>query len=239
MAKPRTEWTPHPHDPIEMLAENLWWVRAPVPGLSLNRTMTLVRLDDGRIVIFNAVALEQAAMKAIEGWGTPAFLIVPGAGHRLDGAAFKKRYPNLKIYTPAGARKAIEQVVAVDGVLSEFPRDPMLSLQPVAGIKDKEGVMLVKSVDGTSVVVNDIIFNMELPKDFMGRTIIKMLGSAPGVRVSRIVKMFYCDDKAAFRAELERLSKIPDLVRLIVGHDSVAHGPAARAGLESAAQQMA
>jgi hypothetical protein len=238
MAKPRTDWQPLPHDPIQKLAENLWWVRAPVPGISINRTMTLVRLADGRLVIFNGVALDEAAMKEIEGWGTPAFLIIPGAGHRLDGGAFKRRYPGLKVFGPIGARKAIEQAISLDGVLQDFPGDAQVSFQAVAGIKDKEGAMLVKSSDGTTVVVNDIIFNMELPKDPFGRLIVKMLGSAPGVRVSRIVKLFYCDDKPAFRAELEKLSKIPDLVRLIVGHDSVAHGPEARAALESAAQQL-
>jgi len=238
MAKPRTDWQPLPHDPIEMLAENLWWVRAPVPGISLHRTMTLVRLADRRLVIFNAVALEEAAMKEIEAWGTPTFLIVPTALHRLDGGAFKRRYPALRIFVPAGARKAIEQVLPVDGVFEDFPRDAEVMLRPVAGIKHKEGAMLVKSSDGTTVVVSDIIFNMELPKDTVGRLAIKLLGSAPGPRVSRIVKLFYCDDKAAFRQELEKLAKIPDLVRLIVGHDSVAHGPDARAALESAAQQL-
>ena len=238
MAKPRTDWRPLPHDPIQKLAENLWWVRAPVPGISINRTMTLVRLADGRLLIFNAVALDEATMKEIEDFGTPAFLIVPGAGHRLDGPAFKKRYPALKVFTPVGARQAVEQVLPVDGVLDDFPGDPAVSFQAVAGIKNKEGAMLVRTSDGTTVVVSDIVFNMELPKDFFGRQIVKMLGSAPGPRVSRIVKMFYCDDKAAFRAELEKLSQVPNLVRFIVGHDSVAQGPAARAALEAAASQV-
>jgi hypothetical protein len=238
MAKPRTEWQPLPHEPLQKLAENLWWVRAPVPGISLNRTMTIARLNDGRLVIYNGVALDDASMREIEAWGTPAFLVAPGAGHRLDAPAFKRRYPGLKVLVPAGARKAIEQVVPVDGLLQDFPNDAQVSFRAVAGIKDKEGAMLVRSNDGTSVVVNDIVFNMELPKELFFRLAVKALGSAPGPRVSKIVKLFYCDDKAAFAAALRELSQIPDLTRLIVGHDAIASGPAARAALQSAAEQV-
>lgn len=238
MAKPRTEWQPLPHEPIQRLAENLWWVRAPVPGISMNRTMTIARLGDGRLVIYNGVALDEASMREIEAWGTPAFLVAPGAGHRLDAPAFKHRYPGLKVLAPGGARKAIEQVVPVDGLLQDFPSDPQVSFRSVPGIKDKEGAMLVRSNDGTSVVVNDIVFNMDLPKDMFSRLIVKALGSAPGPRVSLIVKLFYCDDKRAFAAALRELSFIPDLTRLIVGHDSVASGPDARNALESCAQQV-
>ena len=239
MAKPRTEWKPLPHEPIEILAENLRWVRAPVPGLSMQRTMTVVRLEDGRLVIFNPVALDEASMKELERWGTPAFMIIPTGLHRLDCGAFKRRYPALRVFAPSAGRAAVAEVVPVDGAFEDFPSDRQVLLRPVAGVKQKEGVMLVKSSDGTSVVLGDLVFNMELPKDTFGRLVIKMLGSAPGPRVSRVVRYFYCDDKPAFRAELEKLAKIPDLVRLICCHDSVAHGPDARAALESAVHQLA
>jgi hypothetical protein len=237
MARPRATWQVLPHEPIQKLSENLWWVRAPVPGFTLRRTMTVARLADGRLVVFNAVALDEPSMSELEAWGSPAFLIVPGAGHRLDAAAFKNRYPALKIFGPAGAQQAIERVVPLDGLLQDFPNQPDVQFRAVAGIKDKEGAMLVRSNDGVTVVVSDILFNMGVPAGLFGK-LVKLIGSAPGPRVSRIVATFYCDDKAAFREALRGLSELPDLVRLVVAHDTVAHGADARAALISAVKQL-
>lgn len=238
MAKPRRGWLPEAHEPLQRLAENLWWVRAPVPGISIRRSMTLVRLADGRLLIWNAVALDEPSMRSIEEWGTPAFLIVPSALHRLDAGPYKSRYPGLRVFAPVGARSAVGAVLPLDGVLDEFPPDPHVSFRPLAGIDDKEGAMLVRSSDGTTVVLNDALFNMPTPSDFLGRIVVKTLGSAPGPRVSRLVKLLWCRDKSAFRQSFAELRDIPDLARLIVAHDSVAHGPDARLALQSAVSQL-
>jgi hypothetical protein len=200
--------------------------------------MTVARLADGRVLIWSAIPLDEPSMKELEAWGTPAFLIVPSALHRLDAAAYKARYPELRVYCPRGAQKATREVVPVDGLLDDFPSDPHVSFRPLAGIKDKEGVMLVRSADGTSVVLNDALFNMPVPRDFPASLIVKMLGSAPGPRISRVVKLLWMSDKAAFRESLRKLSEISDLTRVIVAHDSPISGPAAREALKSAVEQL-
>jgi hypothetical protein len=62
MATAHQEWTVLDHRPIQRLEENLWCVTGSLPGMALKRVMTLVRLDDGRIVIHSAVALDDEAM---------------------------------------------------------------------------------------------------------------------------------------------------------------------------------
>ena len=108
----------------------------------------------------------------------------------------------------------------------------------MAGIQDKEGVMLVRSDDGTTVVLNDLLFNMAAPRDFPINLIVKVLGSAPGPRVSRLVKLGWCRDRALLREAFQRLADIPDLQRVVVAHDTVLHGPDARAALQAAVQQL-
>jgi hypothetical protein len=239
MAKPTSDWQARPHESVQTLSENLRWVRAPIPGVSIKRTMTVVRLANGQLVIWSAVALDEPSMQELEAWGTPGYLIVPSALHRLDAAAYKARYPGLRVFGPIGAQKAIASVVPLDGTLQDFPADPDVSFQALAGIKDKEGAMLVRSNDGTTVVLNDAVFNMPLPRDFPVNLIVKALGSAPGPRVSRAVKILWCTDRPGFRSSLQRLADVPDLVRLIVAHDSVASGVDARAALVAAVAQLA
>jgi hypothetical protein len=48
----------------------------------------------------------------------------------------------------------------------------------------------------------------------------------------------FIKDRAALKAELLALAALPDLQRLIVSHDKVAHGPEARRALELAATYL-
>jgi hypothetical protein len=235
MAKASTDWRVLPHGPIEELAENLWRVQGSVPMMSLKRTMTVARLGDGRLAIHSAIALDEAAMKKLEAWGTPAYLIVPNAYHRMDLPAFKHRYPALAVLTARGSRSKVEKVHAVDGVLEDFPSDDSVRMQPLPGVAEIEGVMVVRSKDGVTVVLCDAVFNMDRKRDPLGFLFTTLLGSAPGPRVSRLAKAAMVKDKAALRAELERLAETPGLVRLIVAHEKVASGPDAAAALRRAA----
>lgn len=238
MPKAFTEWNPLPHEPMIELAENLRWVRGSLPGMTLKRVMTCVRLPDGALVLHSAIALEASEQAKLEAWGEPTFLIVPNAGHRLDAPAYKRRYPKLRVFTPRGARDGVAEVVAVDGVYEDFPASEHVRLETLRGVRDAEGAMLVRSADGTSVVLNDVMFNMDRKKDVLGFLFTTLLGSAPGPRVSRLVKLLYVADRAALRAEFERYAALPDLVRLIVSHENIAHGPDARAALLRAATYL-
>jgi hypothetical protein len=238
MPKANTAWKVLAHGPIEKLADNLWWVQGALPGMSLKRVMTVVRLGDGRLVIHNGIALEPAAMKELEAWGTPAFLIVPNGAHRLDAPAYKQRYPQLKVLAPKGARAKVEEVVAVDGGYEDFPADENVRFELLHGVKDREGAMLVRSNDGLTVVLNDAVFNMDKKQDLLGWFFTTVLGSAPGPRISRLAKLAFIADKQALRADLERFAALPELTRLIVAHEKVASGPDARSALQRAATYL-
>jgi hypothetical protein len=211
-------WTPLPHKPIERLAENLWRVQGTLKGMGLRRVMTLARLEDGRLVIHNGIALEEDEMRQIEEWGPPAFLIVPNGYHRLDSYVFKKRYPDVKVLCPRAARKQVEQVVAVDGDYDTFPTDANVRLEHAEGVGEREGVMIVRSADGVTLVFNDLIFNMPHGKGLMGFVARHIMGSTGGPRITRLVRFFLVKDRDVLCAYLIRLSETPDLRRIIVSH---------------------
>ena len=234
MAKAHVSWKVLPHGPIQKLAPNLWWVQGSLPGMSLKRTMTVVRLSDGRLVIHNAIALDEPQMQELEAWGRPSFLIVPSGIHRLDAPAYKQRYPQLTVLAPRGAHKKVAEVLSVDGALDAFPADEDVRFEPLHGVADAEGAMLVRSDDGVSLVLNDAVFNMDRKRDPLGFMFTTLLGSAPGPRVSRLAKLALIKDKKALRADLERFAGMPELTRLIVAHEKVASGPEAAQALRSA-----
>jgi hypothetical protein len=238
MAKSHTGWKVLDHEPVVKLAENLWWVRGAIPGMSLKRVMTVARLGDGRLALHSPIALEAPAMAELEAFGRPAFILVPSGVHRLDAPAFKQRYPEARVLAPRGSREKVAEVVPVDGTYEDFPPDADVKLEALAGVGDLEGVMVVRSKDGVTLVFNDAVFNMDRKRDPLGFFFTTLLGSAPGPRVSRLAKLMLVKDKAAFRADLLRLADTPGLVRVIVAHEKVASGADARAALLRAAEYV-
>lgn len=235
---PDDAWTVRDHGPLEQLAENLWRVEGAVPKMSLRRNMVVARREDGALVIHNAIALRDDVQHELEALGEPTYLIVPNGWHRLDAPAYKKRYPRLRVYAPTGGRAKVEDKLAVDGTYEDFPTDPAVRMHPLPGVKRAEGAMLVTSRDGLTVVLTDCVFNMDRRKDVLGFLFTTAMGSAPGPRVSRLIKLLLLDDKAAFRAELERLAALPALQRVIVAHDKCSQGADAAATLREAAARI-
>jgi hypothetical protein len=231
-------WQVLPHGPLEQLSENLWRVEGSLKGMSLKRVMTVARRSDGSLVIHSAIALAEEEQRKLEALGTPSVMIVPNRGHRLDAPAYKKRYPALRVYAPRGGRKGVEEVVPVDGTYEDFPGDDTVRLEMLKGVDEEEGAMLVRSSDGMTVVLNDVVFNMDQKKDLLGWLFTNVLGSAPGPRVSRLVKLMFIKDRKALRADLERLAATPGLVRLIVSHEKVASGAEAASALRQAATYL-
>jgi len=238
MPKAFGEWKVLAHGPLHQLADNLLWVQGALPGMSLKRVMVVVRLSDGRLLIHNGIALDDAERAELESFGAPAFLIVPSGGHRLDAPAYKQRYPALQVFTPKGSRERVQEVLKVDGVYEDFPEDDTVRFETLHGVGDSEGALIVKSSDGLSVVLNDCMFNMDRKKDPLGFLFTTLFGSAPGPRVSRLAKLAFIKDKQALRADFERLADLPGLTRLIVAHEKVASGVDARAALLQAATYL-
>ncbi|MDC0710654.1 hypothetical protein POL68_19415 [Stigmatella sp. ncwal1] len=236
--KPTPTWKVLSHGPLERLSENLWRVEGSLPRMSLKRVMTVARRDDGSLVIHNGIALEEPVQRELEALGPLAILIVPNKLHRLDAPAYKQRYPSLRVFAPSGGRREVEEKVPVDGVYEDFPHGEDVRLEMLHGVKEAEGAMLVRSKDGTTVVLNDAVFNMDRKRDVLGFLFTTLMGSAPGPRVSRLAKLALVKDAKALRADLERYAALPGLVRLIVSHEKLASGAEAAQALRLAATYL-
>lgn len=232
------EWRVLPHGAIQELSENLWRVEGDLPHFSMRRVMTVVRLSDGRLVIHSAIALDEASMRRLEVWGTPAFLLIPHSRHRLDAPRFKERYPSLRVLVPPAVRKKASEVVHVDGTYADAPADPALRLEILDGTGEAEGALIVHSSAGASVILNEVVFDLDPPKSSFGRAALKLVGFGPGARVTPVVRLELVTDKAALKAHLERLAATPNLTRLIVSHVRMSEGAAAAAALRCAAESL-
>jgi hypothetical protein len=216
MPKAFENWEVHPHRPLEKLEDNLWRVEGDLPGNNGTRVMTIAKLKDGRLLIHNAIALEEEQMKDIEAFGDPAILVVPNGYHRLDAKVFKKRYPKMKVLAPAGAKGKVEQVVAVDGGY-DGAIDDTVRVDHMEGLKGAEGVVTVKHGDETTLVFNDCINNLPKMSGLWGFA----LAPTGMPAVPRITRWFMMKDGGAFRSHIEKLGDTAGLKRVIVSHGKV------------------
>lgn len=218
MAKAHVSWKVLPHEPIEKLSDRLWRVEGELPGMPMKRVMSIARRTDGDLVVHNAVALADAQMAEIDAWGRVAVIVVPNGFHRLDAKIFKERYPTARVVCPAGARAKVAQVVEVAGTYDDEQGDDTVELQNLDGTKQREGAMIVRDSGGTTLVLNDAVFNMPHAAGVTGFVLRRVTGSTGGPRVSRIMKTFVISDAKAFRTHLERLADLPGLERIVVSH---------------------
>ena len=224
MPKTLKEWTVKPHGKLTRVDASILSVvgELPMPLGKFPRRMTVIRLDDSRLVIFSAIALDEHEMKAIEAFGKPSFLIVPSGIHRLDAKIWKDRYPNLCVIAPAGARRKVEEVVHVDRTSIEFA-DPNVHFITVPGTDEREAAVVVQTPSGAILVVNDLIWNLK-HQHGLSALLFRMLGflgAHPRPRIPRLVQRKAVKDKPALKSQLEEWAAMSGITRIIPSHGEI------------------
>lgn len=227
MSAPLDTWKVLPHGKVSSIDDNVQTVVGQIhmPVGEFERRMTVARLHDGGLVIYSAIALDEEEMTALERFGTPAWLVVPGDHHRLDAKIWKQRFPRLKVAAPAGAREMVQKTVPVDSTAPDFG-DTAVQWITVPGTREHEAALTVRGARGTTLVINDLIANIHHEHGFSG-WLLRLMGFAadepniPGVRRLAMVK-----DAETLGEQLLAWSEIADLHCILVSHgDPIVEDP--------------
>jgi hypothetical protein len=228
MSKLNDEWKVDPHGPLEALCDGVWTVAGEItmPLGHFPRRMTVVRLQGQRLAIWSAIPLGDAEMAQLDALGQVAFLIVPGASHRLDLRPWNRRYPTAQIVCPPGAWDAVAEAVPPDAS-TDVLDDPTVAFQTVPGMHDKEAALLIRRTDGTTLVVNDIIANVRHPDGLGAQVMARLMGF--GVKAPQmpwVGEKMFVKDHAAIATALRTWAAEPGLARIVVSHgDVITDGP--------------
>lgn len=229
MAVGHTVWTVAPHDPIEELSPNLWRVEQQM-NRSNRRVMALARMRDGRVIVHSAIALDDASMAKLDAWGEVAAILIPNRFHRKDARIWQERYPKAKVYAPSGAVSAAAKATPVHGTYADVPRDETFSARDLAGIAEREGVLLLREAAGTTAIFCDTLLNLPKTSGLLGM----MMHPTGTLSVPRPTSMLFAKDKKALRADLESIAA--DLARVVPGHGAVVEDEASSRLREAAAR---
>jgi hypothetical protein len=188
-----------------------------MPVGDFERRMTVVRLRNGGLVVYSAIALDEDEMARLDAFGRLAWLVVPGDDHRLDAKIWLQRYPSTHVAAPAGARNKALEVVPVESTSPDFG-DTNVQWVTVPGTREHEAALVVRGAKGTTLVINDLIANLRREHGFTG-WMLRLMGFAgdephiPGVRRLAMVK-----DANALADQLLAWSEIGDLRCILVSH---------------------
>jgi hypothetical protein len=219
--KPNESWKVMPHGPLTQLADNLYTVtgQLKMPLGETSRRMTVVKLANGTLAIYSAIALDDAQMQRLEALGTPSVLVVPSGIHRLDARPWKDRYPELVVVAPAGARDKVGEVVGIDRTSVDLG-DPRVRVFAVPGTDERELAMVVDK----TLVLNDLIFNLPRYKGVLGWGL-RLLGFGPGrPTIPKLVAMNLVADEPAMKAQLRRWAN-EGFERILVAHGAQIDNP--------------
>jgi hypothetical protein len=241
MAKSPRPWIVFPHEPVEQIDENLWGVNGEVPDFprhtGMQRRMCIVRLSDGRLVFYNAIPLDDAALAKVFTLGKPAILIAPVRFHAIDAKAFAKKL-SLSVFTSSVSVPSLGADIPGVQPIEELPADPALRWETLQGTRFAEPVLVVQSGPRASLVFCDAFQNSR-PGSGFGGFMFKLMGfTGDGPRTPPFYKLRATSDRAALRQHLERLAATPGLVRLVPSHGHIVSQDPARVLRETAARYL-
>jgi hypothetical protein len=225
MAKLHDRWEVLPHGSVHEVAPGILTVvgQIPMPLGNFPRRMTVVAIDRKRSVVFSPIPLRENSMAQIEAIGTPAYLIVPNGGHRLDLRPFHSRYPKAKIVTASGGKALVEE--AVRPVQTRAALGRHARLVTLAGCDEGELALWVERDSEVTLITNDVIGHVGHPNGLGAKIMSRLLGFGPQAQVTRPAKWFFIKDKAALAAQFREWARIDGLRRLIPSHGDIVDRP--------------
>lgn len=211
---------------MHALADGLWVEAAPQSffGLHLGTRMTVVRLRDGGLLVHSPVALTPALKAEVDAIGRVRHIVAPNIAHHLYSGHWKGAYPDAVLHGATGLAKRRKDL-AID---QELRGQAHADWQGVLETAFVEGTMLNETVffhpPSRSLIVADMIENFDTSDHWPTRAYLKLSGIHGKTGLSRGLRPFYRDRRAARRSVDQMLDW--DFDRIVLAHGDVIEGGA-------------
>ena len=208
---------------IRQVASNVWQVTGPnmnTPMLPCN--MTVIRLDDGTLALFNVISPTDKTVSELRDLGEVSHIVGLTIFHDSFIRAFSEAFPNAAVVCSRGNVEAFEQCgVTIDMTLDEFVRndDVLLAVHDLRGIVNSPcGECLltfhVEEEDYDGIIITDAVQNQPFASSFY--TLFPL--GWTGLRIANFYKYMVVANREAFRVELLRILSNNHLGLIMFGH---------------------
>lgn len=202
--------------------DKLWTLERPVwfSGIRQRARTTVVRLDDGSLLLHSPAPPTDALAEQLEALGSVRWLAVPNCWHHLGTPASAARFPEAKVVGPASALGRNKELrIAVDIHDAQFTEQvPEVETLLLQGVPFLDETVLYHRPTQT-LLAADIVVCAAAHDHWTTRWAARAFGFYERARVPPDAKKKITDKAAAaqsIRAILERPAQ-----RLITGHADI------------------
>jgi hypothetical protein len=151
------------------LHENLWCADEPfvTKGLHLGARMTVVRLQNGELILISPLHFSSEAQQKLAQLGEVKYLISPNKFHFLDLVEYSKAYPQALVYFPPGLKiKDLEPHAFLSDEPENAWRNEMDQTIFRGNSLFQEVVFFHRA--SRTLILTDLCFNLQR-RDFLGK----------------------------------------------------------------------
>jgi hypothetical protein len=205
-----------------VVADRIWSLERPVwfSGARLRARTTVVRLDDGSLLLHTPAPPTDALAKELRALGPVRWLVVPNCWHHLGAPAAAAHFPEATLVGPASAlhRNPLLRLDLDlhDGKFGELV--PELELLPLAGVPFWDETLLYHRPTQT-LLGADIVCSAGRNDHFSWRLGARLTGCYERVRVPPDARK-KLENKASVARSLRAMLERP-AERLIIGHGDI------------------
>ncbi len=206
---------------MENIATDLWAVAAPQSflGLHVGTHMTVVRLQDGSLMVHSPIALTPSLKLKVDAIGPVRHIVAPNVYHHLYAGEWQDAYPGALLHAAVGLAKRRRDLAIDRELRGETHPDWAADLET----SYLDGTMLNETVffhrRSRSLVVADVIENFETSPHWPTRIYLKLGGIHGTPGLSRPLRLVFRDKKRARRSIDEILSW--DFERILLAHGDI------------------
>jgi len=204
----------------------LWTLSGDWEKTAFRRRMTLMKCEDGSVVVHSAMALPEGHLKELKDFGRIAAIVIPNYFHDSEAPWFSERFPEAQIYAPSSLLEKTQsrcpkaKVLSLEQDWNQSPWAQEILCLPIHGLRlVAESFLLHKH--SRTLVICDMAFNMN-PLAFgpIERILMGWNRVGRGFGPSRLATTYFMKDKKAAWASLQQISKL-DFDRIVVNHGDI------------------
>ncbi len=202
----------------EIVEDRIFASERPVwfSGVRLRARTTVLRLDDGQLLIHSPAPPDEAMVNALAALGQVGWLVVPNCFHHLGTPAAAAAFPGAKVVGPESAA-ARNPALRIDVEIDKLAI-PELAALPLAGVPFLDETLLFHRPTGT-LFGADVMLRADARDHWTWRFAARLTGCYQRWRVPPDVKKKVVDKDGASRS-LQAVLDLP-VKRMIVAHGEV------------------
>ncbi|MBY0273850.1 DUF4336 domain-containing protein [Candidatus Binatia bacterium] len=207
---------------LRRLAEDVWVAERPQTfyGLPVGARMTVIRLDDGRLLVHSPLPLDGGLGAEVAALGEVAYAVAPNRVHHLYAGDVARVHPEARLWVAPGLPEKRPDLVHEAVLDDEAPVEWRGQLeQTFFRGRPYENEVAFFHPKSRTLILCDLAFNFG-PRDALPtRVLMKLLRSYGKLGPSKLDPLLIRDRRLA-RASLERILSW-DFDRVIVAHGDV------------------